>query len=140
MSVPQIRTLVSAVVDMLATATDLVVGDSQVPSDTGIPYLIVYALPFGEPTPTLADPEALVDMLLQVTAVGLRRDQADGALDRARLAILGRQASGVFTHAIAATGFTVCGRSLAGHDPGSTDLSLGVANAHDRYSFLVTWP
>lgn len=140
MTTPEIRPVADALCAMLRTATGLTVGDSQVPSDTGTPYLIVYPLPMGVAVPTLGNPEDGAELHFQVSAIGRRRDQADLAVDKARAAIFVRAGSGAHVNAIAGAGFTVCGRTWVSYTPVSADLTLGLVTIAERFSLYVTWP
>lgn len=83
---------------LLADLSDsgLATGDGQTPSGGGwagvpggsqfTPYLVLHVLPAGADGP-MNDPNADIEALYQVTAVGSTREQAEWAADKARTAM-----------------------------------------------------
>ena len=64
------------------------VGDGEAPAGASAPYVVLYSVGQGDNAGPLADDRADVDLLYQVTAVGITRKQAEDWADRARAALL----------------------------------------------------
>lgn len=97
-TVPDAADLVTAYVEMLARVTRLQVGDAAAPGDQqatpDYPYLLVDVIPGGGSRGDLDNPDSVLDVVVQVTAVGRRRDQAHKAAVRAHQATLARTDTG----------------------------------------------
>lgn len=135
------RPVTSAIVAMLAAAHGRPVGDGEAPADTTLPYSVVFEVPGGGfEGPAFAAPDADAAFVYQVTSVGERRDQAGWMADQNRRALLGRDAAGVFVHAIASEDLTAAGLVVDERQPqatGGVDREGRVFNASDRYVVVV---
>lgn len=138
--VPQ-EDVVTALVAMLEATLPHPVGDGQ-PPDGDPPYYIVYVLPgLGYTGPPLSAPDEDARMVVQVTSVGSRRDQAMRLASLARDAMLGRDGSGSFQTSIAGGTFVVVGRWP---DGGSAEVDYEgnppnrLFTARDRYGLHVS--
>lgn len=152
---PGVTHVTDALVEMLATASTLKVGDGEAPPDVepSRPYLVVYAIPGGYSEDDAAVSAAVVWVVYQVTAVGNTRHEAEAARDAAHTAIVARTAgTGAFVRTVDGyhlknAGATV--RSLATHDglrvcerehdsTGGTTAEGSVFNAVERYRLQIT--
>lgn len=110
---PTVRTHTDALIAALQ-AMGLEVGDAVAPDDTP-PYVVVYAIPGGTASGTLARPDDDAELVYQVTCVGLTRQQAEWLADKA-LTLL-------------ETPLSVSGRSIARV---ALDLHAGVSRDDSR--------
>ncbi len=91
---PDNRTHTDAVISTLTShiaglSITLAVGDGEAPAHgTKDPYLVVHSLPSGPLDGSLGTPNADGDMLFQISAWGISREQSQGAADVARAALL----------------------------------------------------
>lgn len=83
-----LREVSAAVVAGLATDTGKNVGDSVAPSDTTLPYAIVYRIPGGGPFSSLDHGNQYATVTVQITSVGATAEQAEWMKDKARTAML----------------------------------------------------
>lgn len=152
---PGVTHVTDALVEMLAAASTLKVGDGEAPAEVepSRPYLVVYAIPGGYSEDDAALSAGVVWIVYQVTAVGNTRHEAEAARDVAHTAMMGRTAgTGAFVRTIdgyhakdaAATartlsvsdGLRVCERE---HDSTGGTLAEGsVFNAVERYRLEIT--
>lgn len=99
---PSLQDLFDNLIATLAEGTERAVGDHVAPvtvaKDSDYPFLIVYHLPGGDfwGAPLSSNPDANVDVAVQLSSVGRRRDQAQALLDRALRVMLERDATGAF--------------------------------------------
>lgn len=112
------------------------VGDSAPPDDLTLPYAILYVVPGGALYGSLAQPEEMLELVVQITSVGDTRQAADWLRMRLRNAFLGRDANGTHTTALAGTGWKIADRQLDG-DGGITPEGA-VHTAVDRYRLTAT--
>jgi hypothetical protein len=113
MPLPAVREHTDAVIATLAAA-GLAVGDAKAPAGDP-PYDVVYSIPAGGWTGTLAAPNDDGSLVYQVSCVGKSRQQAEWLADKAIATILG--------------GVAVTGRSVPFVE---LDLSGGVSRDDDR--------
>lgn len=145
MNVPNRRTVTDALIVMLEAATGRPVGDFDSPVDgtepvpmpvAGYPYLVVASIAGGGSTGSVASSADTLTIVYQLTAVGLRRDQAEALSARAHQAMLEVALTGGWAHPIAAAGHTV---AIRVHDSsGGTDIDGPFVNAVERYALDVS--
>lgn len=87
MSFPDEQLTTNAILTALAT-TSLDVGDGKAPSPAALPYLVLYDVGAVERDGPMNDQNADAVLAYQVTAVGETREQAAGAREAARTALL----------------------------------------------------
>lgn len=90
MSLPIVRAHTDAVIAALE-ALGLAVGDAVAP-DQDPPYVVVYPIPGGSTTGTLATPDDDAILVYQVTCVGKTREQAEWLADKALILLEGNVA------------------------------------------------
>jgi hypothetical protein len=83
MTMPSQRVHTDGIIAALVAA-GLTVGDAEKPEDAEVPYAVVYPIPGGRTTGTLAAKDDDVVLVYQVTCVGESRKQAEWAADKAR--------------------------------------------------------
>ena len=79
MSLPIVRDHTNGIISALEA--ELVVGDAVAP-DVDPPYAVVYPVPGGSTSGTLADPDDDAVFVYQVTCVGKSREQAEWIADK----------------------------------------------------------
>lgn len=114
MTIASTREFTDAVLTALADA-GLVVGDAVKPAGPP-PYVIVWPQTSGITSGPPADTHADEDMVIQVTAVGTTREQAQWAADVTKANLLAGE-------------LTIPGRTLAG--PPQLDVAPGVSRDDD---------
>jgi hypothetical protein len=82
-----LRTHTNAVIQFLESL-GLAVGDAEAPEQDP-PYVVVYPIPGGDTTGTLANPDDDVVLVYQVTCVGTDRRQAEWLADKAFALVAG---------------------------------------------------
>lgn len=147
---PALENVTGALIAALIAVTGRAVGDATAPpqADAAAGYLIVDQIPGGYSDGDIAQPDGTTYRTYQVTAVASTRRQTEWLRDRARWAVLARDANG-FTHPIDdydLNGVTktlatdqqlrVCDRSFDS-DGGVTPEGI-VFNAVERYELWVT--
>lgn len=139
MSVPPPRQPVTdALATMLTSATghDWFDSDAQWGQSGRWPYGIVEQLPGGAPVGgVIGHPDDMVAVTWQATAVGRTPAQAHGLMDRARTAILARDATGAHTHPLPAAPTVVIARRWD-TDAGVT-LEADVVNVAERFTLIL---
>lgn len=81
MSIPSLRLHTNAVIEALE-AEGLTVGDADAEGLTA-PYVVVYPIPGGRFSGTLAEPKEDAELVYQVSAVGISREQSQWHADKA---------------------------------------------------------
>lgn len=137
---PDRRPVTEALVAFLAAQTGKPVGRATAPlaadgTPAAPPFAIVYPLPGGDTWgPTYDGPDEGAALPYQVTAVGLRADQAEWLADKVRQAMV-RRTNGALTP-LAVAGLTVLDRSITGY--GGTVVDGEVVSVPDSYVVHVT--
>ncbi|MDQ3317514.1 MAG: hypothetical protein M3522_09330 [Actinomycetota bacterium] len=113
------------------------VGDHEAPANRTPPYLTAYRVG-GMTDGSMGDPHGMPSIVVQVTATGASRQQAEMGLHRAREVTLGRT-DGAYTTELAGPGWRVYSRELADgagvdHEPGTS-----IYNAVERYRLHLTF-
>ena len=84
--------LLTGIVSFVATRSSRPTGDGASPPGSGderYPFVVVYAIPGGSfPAGILETHGDHAELVIQLSCVGRRRDQADALLDRCRAALL----------------------------------------------------
>lgn len=140
----------NAVIDLLARGTGKLVGDAKAPPlPPGMPerdfwpYCIVYSIPGGSSSGSLADPFEDSGLVYQVTSVGRTRQQAEWMADRVRNVWLSRTTRGTFqVPLVSPQGWTAAGRIPQDGSGGGVDREgeppNEVFSVPDRYILQVT--
>lgn len=97
MSLPVLRVHTDAVIARLQ-ALGLMVGDAEAPAGSPQKYAVVYPIAGGSSSGVLGAPDDNAELVVQVTCVGVSREQAEWVQDKA-MGLL--------------TGFSVTGRKIA---------------------------
>jgi hypothetical protein len=102
----QFRAHTDAVIALLE-GQDLLVGDHEAPDGAGeqgdgsfVHYVVVYRIPGGKRSGTLADPHGDADFIYQVTCVGSSRRQAEWLADKAEALLAGVTVEGRRIHVV----------------------------------------
>lgn len=83
-----LRTVTDALLTGLASDTGKNIGDSAAPSDTTMPYAVLYRLAGGAPFSSLDHGNQYAIVTLQVTSVGETPEQAEWMKDKVREGML----------------------------------------------------
>lgn len=142
--VPNAADLITAVVDMLRATCRIPVGDGEAPVPVGdgeqveldYPYLIVYPVGGGGSFGDVSNLDAGVEVVVQVSGVGRRRDQAQHAVERARQSILGRSSSG-WANSLTVPSGTVLSRTFDSDGGVTPEGTVFTAVLRFRFSMSV---
>lgn len=127
--------IVNAVIEALAAATGRPVGDGKAPPDRSLPYHVVRTIPGGSTDGSMGDPNADLELPIQIDTVAGTRDGADHGATRARSVILGRL-NGTWAVPLEGEGWRVYFREHDGY--GGADGEGEVYLAPERYRLHVT--
>lgn len=89
MSVPLIRAHTDAVLEKLRSVVGLQVGDGEAPDPRPERYAVLYHLPSGSLTGSLANPNEDAELVYQVQCIGTTREQAEWVLDKSMVLLQG---------------------------------------------------
>lgn len=138
----------TGVVELLERGTAKQVGDHKAPvrpvdDDDFYPYCIVYSIPGGRLSGSLANQHEDGELVFQVTSVGLTRRQAEWMADRVRQVWCARAVSGVFqVPFISPPGWHVSGRIVQDGLNGGVDTEgeppTEVWSVPERFLLQVT--
>lgn len=104
MTVPDRRGITSALVDMLASAVSVPVGDHTAPAiEAQRPWVVVYSIPGGQYEGSFHYPESDVRFAYRIESVGRNREQCEWCGDNVRRTMLARSSSGQFQVSFPAT-------------------------------------
>lgn len=144
LTVPNRHPVTIAFEAMLKTGTGRPIGVGRSPVVGGdalnpppVPYGIVYPIPGGGFSGSLAYPDEDAAFEFQVTSVGLRLDQADWMADKVRQCVLARQESGNFVQQMTVTDHAVVSREPTG-PPGAPVLTDNVWSVAESYYVRVS--
>ena len=144
LTVPMRHPVTLAFEEMLKTGTGKPIGVGRSPVVEGdalkvppVPYAIVYPIPGGGFSGSLAFPDEDANFEFQVTSVGLRLDQADWMADKVRWCVLGRSESGNFVQQMTVTDHAVVNREPTG-PPGAPVLTDNVWSVAESYYVRVS--
>lgn len=98
MTAPDVGATITAVISMLEAATGRPVGDHQAPGrddrPPSLPYAVVEHVPGGTTAGSAATSIDTIGVVVQVTSVGERRDQASALAHRVLVAMTARDEAG----------------------------------------------
>lgn len=138
--------MTEAVRDLIAEVTGKPCDISTIPRDTaglGVdpPYTILYPLWTTFGGPAFHSPHADSTWNYQATGTALRGDQIEVFHDKILRAIVGRDATGEFLHALTVSGMKVIDRDMGaenGSESSSKDTKAGTITHDIRFALTVT--
>lgn len=144
------RLVTNALATLLGTATSLPVGRSVIPAGvTDPPYYVLTPVDTSTSGAPYADTNEDMSLVYQITTISGplasqpgstgTLEQAEGLADKARTAILGRNAvTGRWLHALTVTGASCTCRELETEPGATSDPADGIISYVQRFRFGLT--